>query len=113
MKDLRTDCLRRTRTPQQLEFIRDSMAAERKYEERMNESTERERMGAPLQTSNLELVPQTREDIAAMIDVMSPSEKAQLSADWLARFQACDYHRSVGARLFGGAPGQRRRRRNR
>ena len=34
------------------------------------------------------LVPQTREDVASMIEAMSPSEKAQLSADWLARFHA-------------------------
>ena len=33
-------------------------------------------------------MPQTREDIAALIDAMSPFERAQLSADWLARFHA-------------------------
>lgn len=41
-----------------------------------------------LQTASLRLVPQTRADVAAMIAAMSVAEKAQLSADWLARFHA-------------------------
>ena len=41
-----------------------------------------------LETTSLRLVPQTRADVAAMIEAMSPSEKAQLSVDWLARFHA-------------------------
>jgi [ribosomal protein S5]-alanine N-acetyltransferase len=41
-----------------------------------------------LETPSLRLVPQTREEVRAMIDAMSPSDKAQLSADWMARFQA-------------------------
>jgi RimJ/RimL family protein N-acetyltransferase len=43
---------------------------------------------ADLHTPNLRLVPQTREEIRALIEAMSPSDKAQLSADWLARFHA-------------------------
>jgi RimJ/RimL family protein N-acetyltransferase len=39
-------------------------------------------------TPNLELVAKTRDDVQAMIDGMDSYEKAQLSADWLARFQA-------------------------
>ncbi|HEV7607002.1 MAG TPA: GNAT family N-acetyltransferase [Steroidobacteraceae bacterium] len=41
-----------------------------------------------LQTPNLRLIPQTHADVTAMIDAMSPAEKAQLSADWLARYHA-------------------------
>jgi ribosomal-protein-alanine N-acetyltransferase len=41
-----------------------------------------------LQTPSLRLIPQTREDVAAMIEAMSPAEKAQLSADWMVRFEA-------------------------
>ena len=37
-----------------------------------------------LQTKNLKLVLQTREDVQAQIERMPPHEKAQLSADWLA-----------------------------
>lgn len=42
----------------------------------------------PIQTLSLVLVLKTRDDVQAMIDAMDPYEKAQLSADWLARFQA-------------------------
>jgi [ribosomal protein S5]-alanine N-acetyltransferase len=35
-----------------------------------------------------ELVLQSREDVNSMIEAMSSEEKAQLSADWLARFHA-------------------------
>jgi ribosomal-protein-alanine N-acetyltransferase len=38
----------------------------------------------PVQTKNLRLVPQTREDVRTQIDQMQPHEKAQLSAAWLA-----------------------------
>jgi len=41
-----------------------------------------------MKTVNLELVQKTRYDVQAMIDAMNPQEKAQLSADWLARFRA-------------------------
>jgi hypothetical protein len=34
------------------------------------------------------LVPRTSDDVRAMIDAMSPASKAQLSADWLALFEA-------------------------
>jgi RimJ/RimL family protein N-acetyltransferase len=37
-----------------------------------------------IETRNLKLVLQTPEDIRALIEGMSPSEKAELSADWLA-----------------------------
>lgn len=40
-----------------------------------------------LQTPRLKLVPQTRAELWAMIEAMSPADKAQLSADWLALFQ--------------------------
>jgi len=35
-----------------------------------------------------QLVPQTRNDVQAMIEAMSPSERAEFSADWLAQFHA-------------------------
>ena len=38
----------------------------------------------PLRTKNLKLVPQTLEEVLAMVAAMTPSEKAELSADWLA-----------------------------
>jgi len=41
-----------------------------------------------MQTKSLKLVPQTLEDVRAMVEAMAPSEKAQLSADWLARLHA-------------------------
>ncbi len=41
-----------------------------------------------LQTKSLELVPLTLEEVRAMVETMSPSEQAQLSADWLARLHA-------------------------
>jgi RimJ/RimL family protein N-acetyltransferase len=41
----------------------------------------------PKQTKNLKLVPQTLEEVRAMIDAMTPSEKAELSADWLERLR--------------------------
>jgi RimJ/RimL family protein N-acetyltransferase len=37
-----------------------------------------------VQTKNLKLVPQTPEEVYAMIEAMTPAEKAELSADWLA-----------------------------
>lgn len=40
------------------------------------------------QTQNLRLILQTRDDVRSMIDGMSPFEKAQLSAAWLAQFAA-------------------------
>ena len=38
-----------------------------------------------MQTKNLNLMPMEPEDVLAMVEAMSPAEKAQLSADWLAR----------------------------
>ena len=38
-----------------------------------------------METKNLKLVPQTPEEARAMVEAMTPSEKAQVSADWLAR----------------------------
>jgi [ribosomal protein S5]-alanine N-acetyltransferase len=43
---------------------------------------------APLRTRNLELVPKTRQEVEAMVEAMSPQERAQLSADWLARIRS-------------------------
>jgi ribosomal-protein-alanine N-acetyltransferase len=40
-----------------------------------------------MQTKKLKLVPQTLEEVRAMIEAMTPSEKAELSADWLARLR--------------------------
>ena len=41
----------------------------------------------PPQTKKLELVPQTLEEVRAMIEAMTTSEKAELSADWLERLR--------------------------
>jgi RimJ/RimL family protein N-acetyltransferase len=41
-----------------------------------------------IQTKSLKLVPQTLEEIHAMVEAMSPADKAQLSADWLAQLHA-------------------------
>jgi ribosomal-protein-alanine N-acetyltransferase len=41
-----------------------------------------------VQTKNLKLVPQTLEEVHAMIEAMTPAEKAELSADWLALLDA-------------------------
>jgi RimJ/RimL family protein N-acetyltransferase len=41
-----------------------------------------------LRTKNLKLVPQSLEEVLAMVETMTPSEKAELSADWLARLRA-------------------------
>ena len=71
-------------------------------------------------TPTTQLVPQTRGDAQAMIEAMSASEKAELSADWLARLYASTemdpwvhgfrvVHRDsgivVGACMFKGPPG--------
>ena len=40
-----------------------------------------------LQTRNLKLVPQTLEEVRAMVEAMTPSEKAELSANWLAQLR--------------------------
>ena len=37
-----------------------------------------------IQTKNLKLIPQTREDVRASVEQMQPHEKAALSAAWLA-----------------------------
>jgi len=42
----------------------------------------------PVQTKNLNLVPRTLEEVRAMVEAMTPSEKAELSADWLALLRA-------------------------
>jgi len=41
-----------------------------------------------VQTKNLKLVPQTLEEVHATIEAMTPAEKAELSADWLALLHA-------------------------
>src|SRR5438445_6005762 len=41
-----------------------------------------------IQTKSLKLVPLTLEEVRAWVDAMDPSEKAELSADWLARLHA-------------------------
>jgi RimJ/RimL family protein N-acetyltransferase len=41
-----------------------------------------------MQTKSLTLVPKTLDDVHAMIAAMTPAERAQLSADWLARGRA-------------------------
>jgi hypothetical protein len=41
-----------------------------------------------MQTKSLNLIPLTVEDVRAMVEAMSPAEKEQLSADWLARLHA-------------------------
>jgi ribosomal-protein-alanine N-acetyltransferase len=41
-----------------------------------------------LRTKNLKLVPQSLEEVLAMVEAMAPSEKAEVSADWLARLRA-------------------------
>jgi len=41
-----------------------------------------------VQTKNLKLVPRTLEEVRAMVQAMTPSEKAELSADWLALLSA-------------------------
>jgi len=45
-------------------------------------------MTARIRTAQLELVSKSKADVQAMIDAMTPYEKAQMSADWLARFAA-------------------------
>jgi len=41
-----------------------------------------------VQTKTLKLVPRTVEEVRAMVEAMTPSEKAELSADWLALLRA-------------------------
>jgi RimJ/RimL family protein N-acetyltransferase len=41
-----------------------------------------------VQTKSLKLVPQTLEEVHATIEAMTPAEKAELSADWLALLHA-------------------------
>lgn len=41
-----------------------------------------------MQTKRLKLAPHTLEEIRAMVEALTPSEKAELSADWLARLRA-------------------------
>jgi RimJ/RimL family protein N-acetyltransferase len=41
-----------------------------------------------MQTKNLSLEPLKREEVIAMVEAMSPAERAQVSADWLARLHA-------------------------
>jgi RimJ/RimL family protein N-acetyltransferase len=40
-----------------------------------------------LRTKNLKLVPQTVEEVRARVEAMTPSERKELSADWLARLR--------------------------
>ena len=39
---------------------------------------------APIETKNLRVVPQTREDARAQVEQMQPHERAELSPAWLA-----------------------------
>jgi RimJ/RimL family protein N-acetyltransferase len=41
-----------------------------------------------VQTKTLQLVPRTLEEVRAMVEAMTPSEKAELSAEWLALLRA-------------------------
>lgn len=41
-----------------------------------------------MQTRNLKLVPKTLEEVHASIEAMTPAERAELSADWLALLHA-------------------------
>jgi [ribosomal protein S5]-alanine N-acetyltransferase len=41
-----------------------------------------------IQTAHLELVPKTRDEVEAMLERMTPDERAQVSPDWLARMRA-------------------------
>ena len=43
---------------------------------------------AQIQTENLTLVPQTYEDVCAMIEALSDADRKQVSADWLSRLHA-------------------------
>jgi RimJ/RimL family protein N-acetyltransferase len=45
-------------------------------------------MAMHMQTKSLNLIPLTREDVLAEVEAISAAEKAQLSADWLARLHA-------------------------
>ena len=44
---------------------------------------------AQLQTKRLNLILTSHEETLGMVGAMSPEDKAQLSADWLARLHAC------------------------
>jgi ribosomal-protein-alanine N-acetyltransferase len=44
--------------------------------------------GLRLRTETLDLVPKTAEEVQASLEAMDEDQKAQLSADWLARFRA-------------------------
>jgi len=45
-----------------------------------------------LQTNNLELVPLTKAETLAMVEAMSPEERAEVSAGWLAQLHASATH---------------------
>ena len=45
-------------------------------------------MTARIRTTRLELISKSRADVQAMIDGMTPHERAQISNDWMARFLA-------------------------
>jgi ribosomal-protein-alanine N-acetyltransferase len=42
-----------------------------------------------MQTKRLNLVPMTREDALAMVEALSPAERAHVSEDWMAQVRAC------------------------
>jgi [ribosomal protein S5]-alanine N-acetyltransferase len=44
--------------------------------------------GTSIHTRNLNLVPKTRDEVEAMLERMTPYERAQVSPDWLARMRA-------------------------
>src|SRR5262245_21360753 len=53
-----------------------------------------------IQTTNLTLIPHALEDLRARIESMTPSEKAEVSPDWLARLHAAT---SADPWIFGFA----------
>ena len=55
-----------------------------------------------LRTKSLDLIPVTREQTMEMVEAMSPSEKAQVSADWLSQLKASSPDRSLGTRVLAG-----------
>ena len=42
----------------------------------------------PIQTTNLSLIPMTKEQTLAMVEAMTPEDRAQVSAEWLAQLHA-------------------------
>ncbi len=53
---------------------------------------------ANITTQNLELLPQTKEQVLALVEDMSPPDRAEVSPEWLARVSAAE---SADPWLFG------------